>query len=364
MDHPRAETPEPPRDDLAATDERGLMGRTAGYLYLLSALVLLGGLAMPGTERGHIEIVIGLALYLLAYGALSITDVIPWSRAPMWHHEVAGLVLMPVCGVALWATGGANSYALSLLVLPLFFLSYFYPRRWAWGLVTLLVITCSTPLFYDSAAQEVGYPARLLSVGVACFALTGVVVWLKEQLVRAELRQRSMALTDSLTQLGNRRAFDAALQSEVVRTGEIAGNRDAAPSALVFVDLDRFKDVNDYHGHPAGDRVLRAVAERCAGVVRPGDTVARIGGDEFAVVAPRAGREGAERMAQALEVAVADVAPAPGAEPIGVTVSFALLGEDGRNAAELLRAADRRLHDAKRARGGEPAALGRRSLAS
>jgi len=300
--------------------------------------------------------VIGLSLYLLVYGAASVSDVIPWSRAPMWHHELAGIVLMPVCGLVLWATGGASSYALPLLVLPLFFLSYFYPPRWAWALIALLVLTSGTPLLYDSAAEEVAYPARWLTVAVACFSLTGVVVWLKGRLVEAELRQRAMALRDSLTQLGNRRAFDAALQSEVVRAGEVGGERSAAPSALVFVDLDRFKDVNDFHGHPAGDRVLRAVAERCVAAVRPGDTVARIGGDEFAVVAPRAGREGAERMARALEEVVAEVAPAPGAEPIGATVSYALLGEDGRNAAELLRAADRRLHDAKRARGAARAA--------
>lgn len=327
------------------------MGRTAGYLYVLAALVLFGGLVLPGTEREHAEIVVGLAVYLLAYGLGSVKDFIPWSRAPMWQHEVAGVLLMPVSGVLLWTTGGASSYALPLLVLPLFFLSYFYPPRWAWALVTMLVATAGTPLLYDTGAVAVAYPARWLSVAVSCFALTGVVLWLKGQLVQAELSQRTMALRDSLTQLANRRAFDAALQSEVVRAGEIGDSPEAAPSALVFVDLDRFKEVNDFHGHPAGDRVLRAVAERCAAVVRPGDTVARIGGDEFAVVAPRAGREGAERMALALTKAVAEVAPAPGAEPIGATVSFALLGEDGRNAAELMRAADRRLHNAKGAVG-------------
>jgi len=326
------------------------MGTTAGFLCLFVALVLLAGLLLPGSERDHAAVVVGCALYLLAYGIGSYMDWIPWSRAPMWQHELAAVAMMPVAGVILWATGGASSYALPLLILPLFFIAYFYRRRMALLFVGLLVLTFGTPLLYDPNAMEVGYPARVLTVAVASFAFMTVVVWLKEKLVVAERRQRAMALRDSLTGLGNRRAFDAALQREVAHFGELDGDRDRVPSALLIVDLDRFKAVNDAFGHPAGDRVLRGVANCCAGVVRPGDTLARIGGDEFAVVAPRAGRAGARRMARALEEAVAAVAANPEADPMSATVSYALTGEDGRNAAELMHEADRRLHEAKRHR--------------
>jgi len=315
MDGSRADTEELLRDDPGGVPEGGLMGRTAGYLYLLAALVLIAGQALPSSGRSHTGIAVGLGLGVLAFGVASIRDWIPWSRAPWWQHQLAGIVLMPVCGVILWATGGAISYALPLLVLPLFFISYFYPPRWAWGLVTLLVLAAASPLAYDDRAIDLAYPAITLAVVVSSFTLTGVVVWLKARLVEAERRQRAMALRDSLTELANRRAFDAALAEEVGRFESFEGERTPVPSALLFVDLDRFKEVNDAYGHQTGDRILRAVARRCAAAVRPGDTLARIGGDEFAVVAPRAGRDGAARIKRALEEAVASVAPAPEASP-------------------------------------------------
>ena len=344
------------RADLDAADERALMGRTAGYLYILSGLVVIGGQALPGADQGHTEVALGLGLGVLAFGMASLFGWIPWERAPWWQHKLAGVVLMPVCGLILSATGGSVSYALPLLILPLFFISYFYPPKWAWGLVTALVIAAATPLAYDDRSLEVAYPGMVLAVAASCFTLTAVVVWLKSQLVEAELRQRVMALRDSLTDLGNRRAFDAALEEEIVRAGEYTGDRVPVPSALLFVDLDLFKEVNDdVHGHQAGDRVLQAVAERCALAVRPGDTLARIGGDEFAVVAPRAGHDGARRMKDSLERAVSGVAPASDAPALTATVSYALVGEDGRDAGELMRAVDRQLHDTKRSRRGHGA---------
>ncbi len=345
----RTDTGELTRDDVVA-DERGLMGHTAGYLYLLAALVVIGGQALPDAERAHTGVALGVGVYVLVFGVASLLGWIPWARLPWWQHKVAGVVLMPISGVILWATGGAVSYALPLLVLPLFFISYFYPPKWAWGLISALVVTAATPLAYDDRAMRVAYPATVLAIAAASFAFTPVVVWLKFRLVEAERLQRAMALSDSLTRLANRRAFDSALQEEVVRAREDTGDRVPVPSALLFVDLDSFKEVNDVHGHQAGDRVLRAVAERCAAAVRPGDTLARIGGDEFAVVAPRAGRDGAQRMKSSLETAVAGVSPAPGAPCLTATVSFALLGEDGSEARELMRVVDRQLHDAKRSR--------------
>jgi diguanylate cyclase (GGDEF)-like protein len=334
----------------AMADERAQMGRTGGYLWALAAVVVLVGLALPGPPAEHPGWIVGLGVYGTLYGVASLTGLIPWARMPMWQHAAGVAAMLPLCGVMFWATGGAHSYAQPLLVLPLFFLAYFYPPRWAWPLVTLLVAVLAAPLVYDSAATASGYPARLLATAAGCYTLTGVVLWLKGELVRAELEQRSMALLDPLTGLANRRAFDSALNEEVVQLGRIEPGRQVAASAVLFVDLDRFKEVNDAFGHQAGDRLLCVVADACARVVRPGDLLARVGGDEFAVVAPRAGRDGARRLAADLATAVtASSAPTAGGA-MTATVSLAVLGEDGRNAAELMRTADRRLHDAKRAR--------------
>ncbi|HWT91753.1 MAG TPA: diguanylate cyclase, partial [Solirubrobacteraceae bacterium] len=92
---------------------------------------------------------------------------------------------------------------------------------------------------------------------------------------RRERELERLAHLDGLTGLLNQRAFPHALEGEVRRAG-------AGPLALVVLDLDHFKQVNDTHGHPAGDAVLREAARRMLGVARDGDLVARIGGEEFA----------------------------------------------------------------------------------
>ena len=95
-----------------------------------------------------------------------------------------------------------------------------------------------------------------------------------------------MAERDPLTALYNRRSFDAALERAIAQPDGVG---------LVLFDFDDFKRINDEHGHPAGDAVLRAIAEACAEVVRDGDCLARIGGDEFALIAPGARFEPAWR---------------------------------------------------------------------
>jgi diguanylate cyclase (GGDEF)-like protein len=176
--------------------------------------------------------------------------------------------------------------------------------------------------------------------------LTIVLRMLKSRLVAAEVHQRRMALLDPLTGLANRRGFDNALRAAVLARGEAGQGRresdDLPAFALLVLDLDRFKVVNDTHGHPAGDRLLRAVAAACANRVRPSDTLARIGGDEFAVVAPGAGVAGAERLADELRAAVRTA----GAE---ATVAWAVHPDDGTDGETLLRTADRRLYLGKNA---------------
>jgi diguanylate cyclase (GGDEF)-like protein len=164
---------------------------------------------------------------------------------------------------------------------------------------------------------------------VAVTGTTLVIQFLKGRLVRAESHQRAMAELDPLTGVANRRGFDFALE-RVAATGE--------PCALVLIDLDDFKRVNDEWGHPAGDAVLRSVAVAAAGVARQGDCVARIGGDEFALIAPGAGAAGLLRLLRDLREAV---------EP-SATFAAALYPDDAPNPDELVACADSRLLAQKR----------------
>ena len=176
-------------------------------------------------------------------------------------------------------------------------------------------------------------------------AVTWVMVSLKNRLVQAEAHQRQIANHDPLTGIANRRAFDAALRRELAARVASRGRRrgDEEPLALLIVDLDDFKAINDDHGHPTGDAVLRQTAERARGVLRSTDLLARIGGDEFAVIAPGAHGEGAERLGEAIRTAVALDAPDAALPSPNASVGLAVFPEDGEDFETLMRTADQRL---------------------
>jgi diguanylate cyclase (GGDEF)-like protein len=150
---------------------------------------------------------------------------------------------------------------------------------------------------------------------------------------------------DPLTGLANRRAFDEELAREVARAA-----RTGAPLAVVVLDVDRFKAVNDGHGHPAGDGVLREVATRAGAALRRGDLAARIGGEEFALLLPGADLAGAVELAGRVRAAVAARPIPAGAAALAVTVSLGCAALAPGEAPEALVArADARLYEAKRA---------------
>jgi diguanylate cyclase (GGDEF)-like protein len=149
---------------------------------------------------------------------------------------------------------------------------------------------------------------------------------------------------DPLTGLPNRRAFDEDLAREAARAA-----RTGAPLAVVVLDVDRFKAVNDAHGHAAGDAVLRAVAARAAGAIRAGDVLARIGGEEFAILLAGADLARAVEAAERVRRALAGLPVEAAGRALAVTASFgcAALGA-GEAPHALVARADARLYQAKR----------------
>ena len=161
---------------------------------------------------------------------------------------------------------------------------------------------------------------------------------------------RHGATHDQLTGLANRRLLADAVD-EVARR-----SRDAhEPFAVIVVDLNAFKQVNDRHGHLAGDAVLQAAAVRLRAVVRDHDVVARIGGDEFVIVCGGVDLAGAELIAERAQRALAEsVEAAPGVE-LGASVGVALCApNDTRTTAELFRDADAAMYRAKTRATGRP----------
>jgi two-component system, cell cycle response regulator len=164
----------------------------------------------------------------------------------------------------------------------------------------------------------------------------------QDALLKTNRRLAAQALTDELTGLANRRHGMHQLEREIalaVRKGHDLG--------LVRVDVDHFKNINDAHGHQAGDRVLAEVAARLAHAVRGGDELARWGGDEFVAILPDTDRAGVLRAAERLRAGVADGPVQVDDAALEVTVSVGWAHWVGDTSGDLLVRADRALYAAK-----------------
>jgi diguanylate cyclase (GGDEF)-like protein/PAS domain S-box-containing protein len=162
-----------------------------------------------------------------------------------------------------------------------------------------------------------------------------------------EQQLRYLADHDGLTGLINRRRFKEEVERHLAE-----GRRYGLDGALLMLDLDNFKQINDVHGHRAGDRVLNAVAELLTQRLRESDIVARIGGDEFAVLLPRGGLEEATRVTASLKDALATSIRTPEGTPLGASIGYGLFERHARSYDDIVTAADAAMYADKR--GNDP----------
>ena len=170
-------------------------------------------------------------------------------------------------------------------------------------------------------------------------------IWAEQDLMRANLRLQDQAMRDAVTGLHNRRFLEESLTQE-----ELRARRHGHALAILMIDVDRFKEINDTLGHLAGDAILRSVSQCMLSVSRGEDIVARYGGDEFALMMANTSQEIAWRRAELIRQRVHSLEIGQNGSqlgPVTLSVGIAVLPEHGDTAEAVLCAADEALLKSK-----------------
>jgi diguanylate cyclase len=242
---------------------------------------------------------------------------------------------------------GSNVALLALA--PLLITAWFW-GRWGGLIASVTAVGVTLSLWYyqlgESASQVLANPgARLLEL--ALFLVTGIITGLASSFrkqLNAQRRVSHQAQYDALTGLLNRKSFEESLGIMI----ETAKARDTL-LAVLFIDLDKFKQVNDVYGHDMGDELLKAVARQLRNTVRDGDAVARLGGDEFMIVLNGLREsESATVVADKIVKALSTPFRIRGKElHISASVGISLYPDDGRDVETLVKSADTTMYAVK-----------------
>jgi len=332
---------------------------------VLQALAWIA-LSLRGEVPDLVSVLIGNLLICLAYAeyprALRALhgDAGPWYLPP----AIAVWVLLPVVFYT-WITPSVpmRTVTTSAVVLILLLLAVreavcTSPRPWPTshritavtflvGAAILLVrivfeATNSQPLtsgIADTPMQSLTFGYLTLAPVIATF---GFVLMCSET-TRAELEK--LAATDPLTGVLNRRMLEQLAHSHIAHA-----TRHGHALSVLLLDADRFKDINDAHGHDIGDMVLQSIVRVVQKQLRPGDLIGRLGGEEFVVILSETDAVEATQVAERLRGAVSNLELTEGGEPLALSISIgvATLGDHGPDFPELLRRADRAMYLAKR----------------
>lgn len=314
--------------------------------FLALAAVVLASELLPGANRAHQTVAFVCAGVAFVYAALQL--VIPAKRSLLWLFYFGSGAYIVLASGAIAATGGAQSPIRVLLIFSVVYGAWFYESRPAVCILAGVMVATLLPLAYDSHALQ---PTPLgLTIALSAVLLVGSMLTILGRVELTRLRDlaRNDARRDPLTDLANRRALIRELEKLC------GGRRTADRFGLVFLDLDGFKQINTRFGHAGGDAALKAVGAALTAAARAHDLVARIAGDEFAVVAPGITPEGLRDLAQRLVEAVRDAMVTDlRLDAAGLTVrssaGAASWPDDAADPDSLLHAADLALLAAKQA---------------
>jgi diguanylate cyclase (GGDEF)-like protein len=346
---------------LDEVDAGALMGESPEsamrrYGLMAAALLIAGGLAaIPNNllhDPHHPPTIYLLVALALVSGGICL--LVPWQRLPRRSLHVVGVVGSIEVLLAVWFGDPIFAWYYIFVVI---FAAYAFPSRrdvaFQLGFAILMMLAPSIIGYDDNKLQLADLLVQVPSLILAAI----VIVWLREQLERSREAYRYLSRHDPLTGVGNYRQLHQALTAELARH-----SRADRRFALILLDLDDFKGVNDSFGHLAGDRILRDVAEVLEESIRPGDTIARHGGDEFSVIAPETSAAEASSLALRLEAGVQRVVA--GGAHLSASSAFAIYPDAGQSADDLIGAADDALKREKRTRQSVRSATGKTQRAT
>ena len=274
--------------------------RLVALLWLLSGVLALAFMPLepPNVRVGAIGWVAASAA-----GVLSIVGAVRLLKQP--ERSFGSLLALSYFGLVqvallVWLGGGAGSAYQMLFLLWVASGMGVHPPQRACVFLAATAVVASAPLLYDGWSGDAGadVATSLLlwaAIGTAMLTLMVTVRAQRVRLKTGELREHGLARADQLTGLGNRRAFDEALDHELARSA-----RAESTVSIVLLDVDQLKLINDNFGHIEGDRCLSQVAGAISRAVRAGDRAFRWGGDEFAILLPDTDLVGAEKAAASI----------------------------------------------------------------
>jgi diguanylate cyclase (GGDEF)-like protein len=328
----------PTGNDVERLATPATMARTAALLSGAIALTCLVAVLVPGDAQLDDDVLLATAA---AAGVLVASLLLVDDRLPYWAFHLVAVLGTALSSTAAYGWGTQSAYGPLPYVWVTLFVFYFFSRSAALVHLALMAAGYALALVQESPEEN---PLDGWIATVATLLVTGYLISVvRDWLTRLVAGLSDAAHRDPLTDLLNRRGFQEVFDVELERA-----RRADQPLSLIVGDLDRFKRVNDSHGHAAGDAVLKRVADAIRGAKRGFDRAARVGGEEFAVLAPDCDEHGAymlaERIRAAVHEALADKDDAP------LTISFGISTHPlhGQSADSLLRTADQALYAAKR----------------
>ena len=326
-------------DPVRVFEDPATMARTFTYLFGIGATLLLVTLPLPHSADRNTAALIAIALvaYLAAGGFLILFD-----RLPLWSFEASPLVGTVLISLAAYF-GGSDAPAAYAMYYFWVAASACYFLRPAVA-ATHLVLASAGYGIVLIALGDAAVPVLKWALATGTLLVAGTLITaLQSQTEKTLTQLGAAARTDSLTGLANRRELEQRFAGELERS-----TRGGRPLSIVVLDLDWFKEFNDRFGHAAGDRALVQLAQALMRATRTSDVVARLGGEEFAVLAPETDELEGYQLAERLRAEVrATFARQP--EKLTVSCGVASFPVHGITAGELLHSADRALYEAKEA---------------